>query len=374
MSRCSARLLFSGERRLAFSLASVRHLGFWLGVLLLFGLPGTAVARDSVNSDVPTASVRCKTDWMYRGMVGLSTHYFPLTVASVESVADAFDVQRVANQATEAGSAWFVFTLQHQNWLMMAPNGTFDRFVGHGDRTPERDVPLELFRALDAKGIKLLLYVNLYMSAAPAVTQAMGGWPPNDQLVDRMAAVYREFSIRYGDKVAGWWVDGAGMPHYRNSPHRERWFAKIAGALRAGNPNAVVAISPALEVGRYSVDSDFTAGESNDLKPIPAGRWLDGAQWHLWTYLGGWWGSNGKRFSDQELGKYLALVTSRGGAITLDVGTWGVVRDGLKGDTAAVSEGGRIDPEQIVQIKRVREQHRLRSPSLSEPVPACPAH
>ncbi len=204
MSRCSARLLFFGERRLAFLLASFRHLGFWLGVLLLFGLPGTAVARDLVNPGTPTASVRCKTDWMYRGMLGLSTHYFPLTVASVERVADAFDVQRVANQATEAGAGWFVFTLQHQNWLMMAPNGTFDRVVGYSDRTPERDVPLELSRALGAKGIKLLLYVNLYMSAPPAVTQAMGGWPPNDQLVDQIAAVYREFSIHYGDKVAGW--------------------------------------------------------------------------------------------------------------------------------------------------------------------------
>lgn len=337
----------------------------WLAVrifLLALGLSALPSQSWADRAAQQTKVALCKTDWMYRGEIGLSTHYYPLTVESEEKIANAFQVQTVANQAAEAGASWFVFTVQHQNWLMMAPNKTFDRIVGNSDYTPDRDIPLELYRVLNEKNIKLVLYVNLFMSANPAVTKAMGGWPPNDKLIENIAAVYREYSLRYGNKVAAWWVDGAGMPQYKNSPSRERWFDTIAHALRAGNPNALVAISPALEVGRYTPHSDFTAGESNDLKPVPAGRWLDGAQWHLWTYLGGFWSSDGTRFSNQELGNYVSTVTNKGGALTFDVGTLGVNREGITGISVPTPYVGYIDPAQIEQIKAIR---KYRHPATS---------
>lgn len=345
--------------------------GFAVLLVVAFGLStaaGPSWAEQANSQTDVDHSVLCRTDWMYRGVMGLSTHYFPLTVDSKEKIANAFQVQTVANQAAEAGASWFIFTVQHQNWMMMAPNETFDRIVGNSDYTPDRDIPLELYRALNEKNIKLVLYVNLFMHANPAVTKAMGGWPPNDTLIDNIAAVYREYSLRYGNKVAAWWVDGAGMPHYKNSPDRERWFATIADALRAGNPNALVAISPALEVARYTPNSDFTAGESNDLKPVPTNRWLDGAQWHLWTYLGGWWSSDGTRFSDQELGNYVSLVTSRGGALTFDVGTLGVNKASIAGRSEPTPYVGHIDPAQIEQIKAIR---KYMHPATSAPPSNC---
>jgi len=348
---CSQRHAFPAKR--VHSLCGVAIL-----LVVAFGLSTVANpswAEQAIGQAGVDHSVLCKTDWMYRGQLGLSTHYFPLTMDSEEKVANAFQVQTVANQVTEAGAAWFLFTVQHQNWMMMAPNKTFDRIVGSSDYTPDRDIPLDLYRALNEKNVKLMIYVNLIMNAHPAVREAMGGWPPNDTLIDNIAAVYKEYSLRYGDKVAGWWVDGSGNPAYRNSSERERWFTTIAHALRAGNPNALVAISPALNFARYTLNSDITAGESNDLKPAPTGQWLDGAQWHMWTYLGGWWGSDGTRFSNQELGNYVSLVTSRGGALTFEVGTRGENREGLAGRSVPTRNAGFIDPTQIDQIKAIRK-------------------
>ncbi|SFI58025.1 alpha-L-fucosidase [Nitrosomonas sp. Nm34] len=348
-----------GSKRYAICEKSVRS---WRGLAVIlifyFGLFTAADLSWAEQANVQTSvnhSVLCKTDWMYRGKIGLSTHYFPLKKESVEEVANTFQVQKVANQVEESGASWFIFTLQHQNWMMMAPNETFDTIVGNSDYTPSRDIPLELYKALGKKNIKLILYVNIFMTANSMVKDTMGGWPPNDALINNIAAVYREYSLRYGNKVAAWWVDGAGVPQYKKSLNRERWFTMIANALRVGNPNALVAFNPGQVSNRYTLNSDFIAGESKNLRSIPNNRWLDGAQWHSWTYLGGFWSSGGVRFSNQELGEYIAQVTSKGGALTFDVGTLGFNREGSAGPSVPTPYVGYIDPAQIEQIKAIRK-------------------
>jgi len=47
----------------------------------------------------------CKTDWMYRAEMGISTHYFPYTLDGKEKIANTFQVKTVASQAAEVGSA-----------------------------------------------------------------------------------------------------------------------------------------------------------------------------------------------------------------------------------------------------------------------------
>jgi len=108
----------------------------------------------------------------------------------------------------------------------------------------------------------------------------MGGWPPNDRMIANLASVYREFSERYQESVAGWWVDGAWREEYKRSPKRSAWFATLAEALRAGNPRAVVAFNPGLpHFAEHAEYNDYTAGESKDLSRLPKQRFLDGAQW-----------------------------------------------------------------------------------------------
>lgn len=304
------------------------------------------------------------------GRFGLSTSYFPLRIDTKDTVADKFQVEKIAKQAADASASWFLLTLHHQPWIMMAPNATFNQIMGNPNYTTQRDVPLEFQRQLQFHNIKLILYVNLRIDT-PAVRQAMGlsNGMPNDQFIENIAAVYREFSLRYGDKVVGWWVDAAGRKEYRESPNRERWFAMLANAFRAGNPSAVVAFNPGLIVKRYSSSDDYTAGESEDLTPMPSGRWKDRAQWHVWTYLGRWWESGGTRFTNEELERFVSQVSSRGGALTLDVGTRGVDWEDSPKHAGNVTRHatphvGYIDPTQIEQIKVVMKQLKMPQSNL----------
>jgi len=341
-------------------------------ILLVFGLLFSlydcgGLSLSATEGDFPPSPRRQGQDWMYNGKIGLSTHYVATKLEQSEHLANLFNVVEVARQAKETGAAWFLFTLHHESWIMMAPNSTYDRILGTGEYTSARDVPLELAKQLNNSNIKLMLYVNLRLSpksaVSPYVRNKMGGWPPNDKLIENVAAVYREYSLRYGKNVAGWWVDGARLPEYRNSPNRERWFKMIADAFRAGNPEAIVAFNPGIEVSRYSLEDDYTAGETEELTPVPSGRFIDGAQWHAWTYLGGWWGSGGTRFHDKELGNYLSLVITNGGTVTLDVGTLGRSKAARRAPFKRTSPIGQIDQTQVMQIIRLKTYIPIRQPA-----------
>jgi len=302
------------------------------------------------------------SDWMNAGKIGLSAHYFANSPKQLKQREDQLKIDEIANQASNAGVAWVLFTLYHQPWVMMAPNDTFERIIGRDDFTSKRDIPLDLYNALNKKNIRLMLYVNLRLDpgarVSPHIREAMGGWPPNDKLVENIATIFKEFSLRYGDKVSGWWVDGVQRNSaWGKSPNRERWFKEMANALRAGNSNALVAFNPGLETVRYSQQNDYIAGESVDLRPAPNGRWIDCAQWHIWTYLGESWGLGGTRFTNETLLDYANRVFKKGGVITFEVGMNGRADYG----GIQMSENiGRIDPSQVEQIRFITQRvHQL---------------
>jgi hypothetical protein len=314
---------------------------------------GFNICKDNAKSD--------KTDWMFRAKVGISTHYSG-NRDNVDEMARQFNVEKVAEQLAQVGAGWFLFTLHHQEWTMMAPNSIYDHIIGSSDFTSKRDLPLDLSNALLPKGIKLMLYVNLRLdprsNCPEEVRDSMGGWPVSDELISNVADVYREFSIRYGNKISGWWVDGAWMSEFKQNQYRENWFETIANALRAGNPNAIVAFNPGLidyfgiiwydRLSRYSPQNDYTAGEMQSLDFVPDNRWIQGAQCHLWTYLGDSWNRSGLRFDNDEISDYAKKVTANGGVMTFEVGTRGTPPE-------SNSILGEIDPMQVRQVQFIIE-------------------
>ncbi len=316
----------------------------------------------SVKSDLAFE----RTQWMYEGKVGISTHYCPWKIDEVEDVASSFQVEKVAEQVDQAGAKWFLLTMHHQPWLMMAPNKTYDDLLGHSKYTAQRDVPMELYDALAGRSIRMMIYLNLRLDPGSLcnkldenIGKSMGNWPPDQKLIDNIAAVYREFSLRYGDKVAGWLIDGPDLGSIMHAEDREKWFTQIVEALRAGNPNAAIAFNPGAERWyRFSDQNDFLAGETNGLTFWPdEGRLYGGAQWHVRTHLGNRWKSGGCRYTDAEVINYAKAVTAAGGVLTFDVGTTGIIRplQGVQGETLQTEHIGYIDPTQVEQIRAVTE-------------------
>jgi hypothetical protein len=293
-----------------------------------------------------------------RGRFGISSHYIAPSTSTLQAFANQFDVATVAQQTAQAGASWFLFPIHHQTKMMMAPNNTYDSFMGNSLYTSTRDVPLAFYDELNKRGIRLMLYFNLRFdlesTCPPEVRTALGGAGerPNQAMVDKLVAIYGELSRRYGMKVSGWWVDGvAPWREFGHSVDREKYFSQIAAALREGNPAAVVSFNGGgSRVIRYSDHADYTAGDNGYREYLPGdGPLVDGVQWHSWVFLGPTWGADGLRYEDPAAAAhfrdYIAQLENANGAITIDVGTRSEARRGpLRGS---------IDPLQVEQLRFV---------------------
>ncbi len=103
----------------------------------------------------------------------------------------------------------------------------------------------------------------------------------------------------------------------RNLPN----FDSFAKALKAGNPNSIIAFNPGVIVPVISLTEyeDYTAGEISDAFPVCPGRWNNGAQYHILSYLGNRWGGGEPRFPNEFVLGYTKHVNSKGGVVTWDV-------------------------------------------------------
>lgn len=271
------------------------------------------------------AALPAPSDWLKDARIGAFMHFLPGSAAQLSKVND-FDVEALAQQLDGMGAKYFVFTLGQNSGWFNAPNTTYDRITGYrpGERCAQRDLPLDLYRALHAKGIRLMLYLPCQTPNRDPRAQAAFGLAsgPKDQPLDlafakQWAAVIHEWSARYGDKVSGWWFDG-GYQHIHFSEELARLYAD---AVKSGNPRALVTFNPGVKLIRYTQAEDYTAGELNEpFGVVPSARWVEGSQWHALTFLGSTWGRRNVRQPTERWREWFQKVAAQGGAVTLDMG------------------------------------------------------
>ena len=275
--------------------------------------------------------------------------------SSWDECVHALDVSRLACELHEAGAHYLVLTLMQGAQYMCAPNATFDRITGYkpGEACSTRDLPMELYEALVPYGISLMLY---YTGDGPYRDEEKAGArmgyvePREENLTDgfiaNWAEVLREYSVRYGDKIKGWWIDGC-YTYFGYSDERLKPYAE---AVLAGNPDALIAFNGGVKerVSSYSKLDNYVCGEMNSFVDLPDGRFIDGAQWHTLAPLGlspdgsewGAWGKPGVKHSAEYMKNYVEEVNRRGGAVKIDV---------------ALYRDGHIDPEQLELLKHLKD-------------------
>lgn len=308
--------------------------------------------------------MRADTDWFRDARWGIFVHFLAAPASSTEADVSAeewnrrvgaFDVRRFAAQADEAGAGYAVITLGQNTGHYCSPNAAYDAIVG---RRPsllsERDLVADLSEALAARGIPLLAYVPCHAPGAdrraleafactPPWDDAARSWsvrpgyrivPEADERLTvfqrRWEAVLREWSLRWVARVRGWWVDGV---YYADRMYRfpdEPNFASFAAAVKAGNPRSIVAFNGGVHIPVISLTEheDYTAGELNRAFPTdiirppkfrPVQRWVDGAQYHVLTFMGGWWGQGPPRMGAEFVIGATKDIVAREGVISWDV-------------------------------------------------------
>lgn len=307
---------------------------------------------------VPSVLAAERTDWFHQARWGVMMHYLgapPSSSGGAELTAevwnrqiDAFDVEGLAKQLASTGAKYLLFTLGQNSGHYCSPNATYDRLVGiRPSKCSRRDLIADLAKELKRRDIRLLVYLPSGAPAADVEARKKlgwrwgrsGGWQlPGEAVGGRLVefqrkweAVIREWSLRWKKDVSGWWIDGCyfadEMYRFQDEPN----FASLAAALRAGNPESIVAFNPGVRVPvvvhtRYE---DYAAGEVN-LNRLPQtvqtcpGRWLqrEGAkvQYHILTFLGESW-CRGERpqWPDHKVIGLTRQVVQRGGVATYDV-------------------------------------------------------
>jgi len=286
--------------------------------------------------------MRADTDWFRDCGWGVFTHYLTDKDMSAETWADQvdrFDVDRLADNLASVGAPYYIMTIGQNSGHFCSPNATYDELVGvRPSKCSRRDLIADLHAATSRHGIRLLVYLP---GGAPAHdTVAMeklewewgyeGGWPNGHEvrtgkrLIEfqrKWEAVIREWSERWGSRVCGWWVDGCyfadEMYRHEDAPN----FGSFAAAMKAGNPDSIVAFNPGVKVPVvcHTEHDDYTAGEISNAFPECPGRWVDGAQYQILSYLGPTWGQGPVRFPDEFVIGYTKHVTSHQGVVSWDV-------------------------------------------------------
>lgn len=306
-----------------------------------------------------------RADWLGRARWGVFFHYLaanhwqinegfePPDHEQWKRYVDQVDVKAVANLIAEAGAKYIFITVTQGTAHLCSPNETYRRLVGDKlYKGTDRDLIAELAEACEQYGVRLMVYCSSHApSEDVAVVEKLGCTPPWDAgrmgglrpgtyhnvtgADERLSgfqrnweAVLREWSQRWGPRVHGWWIDGcyhAGKL-YDFPDDDEPNYKSFAGALRAGNPDAIVAFNSGVHVPVRvnSKHEDYTAGEVATAFPIgshrePLTAHVDGKQFHVFSFLGSDWRRGNPRFTDALASELTCHIVRHGGAMTWDV-------------------------------------------------------
>ena len=153
--------------------------------------------------------------------------------------------------------------------------------------------------------------------------------------------------MRYGKKIHGWWIDCCYVEGLCSGYGTSYDFKRYAQALRAGNPDSIVAFN-FKGIEKWDCDwgkgiSDYQAGEENYITRYPNGRYSGEGelQWFALCWMDDFWvhekeGEPAPRYSNEEVLDYINKVRSNGGVFAYNVAPY---------------QEGRIAPKTAKQLK-----------------------
>ncbi len=292
------------------------------------------------NPLVKAQTAEYRAEWMKKAKWGVMSHFLAdwksreigekITVDTWNKLVDQFNVDSLAAQLNSAGAGYYIFTIGQNSGYYDSPNSTYDKIVGiYPSKCSKRDLISDLADALNKYGIKLIVYLP---SGAPAgdkkaceALQWKNGPYRNKEFQIHWQNIIKEWSLRWGKKVSGWWFDGCYWPSTMYRSCQAPNFESFAEAARAGNPESVVAFNPGVVYRSISLTpyEDYTGGETDKPDRISVKRTfdgvIDGAQLHYLSFLGERWGTGSPRFQTGQVIEWCKNVINEGGAITWDV-------------------------------------------------------
>lgn len=306
----------------------------------------------------PDKELNPNTKWLQEAKWGLFAHYL---AEKKEGLSDemigkqwnekvnSFKIEKFANQLTKLKVPYFFITVGRGD-CFCSPNSTYEKFFGPSKgKLTERDLVAELAKELNSRGIKLGVYIGAVGRHDSAEKQEM------------YRAVIREWSLRWGESVSAWWVDGAAY----QSPEI---FEAYTAAFKSGNSRAIVSynVGPVgmsrQQLVPVTEHEDYLAGEVDFVLPTSAdipkglvgrgifnmyetsnfyrGPNILGDQLHFLNFLGTWWHTGEPRFSNELVIGWTKHIIKNKGAVTWDlpIGSDGTIQEAYFKQVKALSK------------------------------------
>jgi hypothetical protein len=299
-------------------------------------------------------------EWMRERRFGVMFHYLSDWIARTEnlqmsvekwnSLINGFNVEKLADQVESVGAGYCIFTIGQNSGYYVAPNATYDKLVGiRPSKCSNSDLISDLADALESKDIKLIVYLPSGAPSGDQVARNALEWQngpfPNVEFQKKWEAIIRDWSLRWGNKIAGWWFDGAYWPNTMYRSKTPPNFESFAAAAKAGNKESIVAFNPGVVPRTISITpyEDYIAGEISNPDIMSIMRvydgLVDGSQLQILSYLGERWGMGNPRFEIKQIIEWSQQVWENQGAITWDL---------------PLQSDGTIKTDFLEQLKAVR--------------------
>ena len=240
---------------------------------------------------------------------------------------DEFDVPGLVQQLESVKARYLILTLGQNSGHYLSPNRAYDSLVGiTPSKCSRRDLIEDLYKALEPKGIRLMVYLPAGAPDEDPVAMEKLEWKRgpyrNRNFQIKWEQVIAEWSKRWGKHVSGWWFDGSYWPNHMYRGTEAPNFVSFAAAARAGNPDSILAFNQGVfvPIAPIAPEEDYTAGEMNEPGVFkPGHRFIDGAQVHMLTHLGVTWGNPMVRCDPAQAKAWTKSFVERGGVVSWDV-------------------------------------------------------
>ena len=255
---------------------------------------------------------------------------------------ELFDVEAFADTIEQAGGRYVFLTANHAQPHFPAPLSVWERYFP--GMTTKRDLVGELARALERRGIALMLYINF--TAAYFSKYLDGGktefqYEPGDfGKYSRFACdVFEEIGEKYRALVKGYWIDSC---YQVNRQYVNVDFEPIYRASKVGYADRVTTFNYwILPVG--TPYTDVWAGEVCDIIALPDARTYSygcaaGVRPHALLLMeDNWWQDKlnklivDARFDAERLAEFIRGMNRQGGMATINLQ---IYQDGGIGQSA----------------------------------------
>jgi len=218
---------------------------------------------------------RCQPNWFKDAGYGLmfqwtnrATPKSGNIIKNWEDKVNDFDIDAFIELVEQSGAAYVIWSITWGQQYISAPIKALDKLIE--GRTTKRDLLGEMADRLHDRDIKLIFYYHYgydcYHSKDSVWLEASGGYDEDKtELYKNISNIIAEVGTRYGDKLDGWFFDGAQRyydSHFDGSSDGilSASFREISQAARSGNDHRIIAYNSWI-LPRSTEFQDYCVGE-----------------------------------------------------------------------------------------------------------------